>query len=219
MCHSISVLPEPAVAESFLKELWLIARRLICLKTANIICGKISLRLNLSAEQILKRAGGWLLVSRPQIDWRQNSERPASRCCLSQLPGSGREIFTPLLNNRCHPNPTSDLFECGNNYIHPKLSPVDLIHINTNYSFSINVEGRPPKNPRLEGHFNIAFFLEMLENALLGQLWLLSFRLESCISSCSTPPLASPSTRIGTPMLGTTWRWCWTGQKFKKSKN
>ena len=43
--------------------------------------------------------------------------------------------------------------------------------------------------------------------------WLLSFRLESCISSCSTPPPASPSTRIGTLTWGTTWRWCWTGRK------
>ena len=75
-------------------------------KTAIMLSGKISCwqfskqtYLLIGYLRVFSQNCGWLLVSRPQIDWRQNTERPGSRRWLSQLRCCCCEIFTPLLNN------------------------------------------------------------------------------------------------------------------------
>ena len=157
--YSIANFSAEQIFKSFLTALRLIAR----IKAAHWLPPKTSKYSHKEKyhRQILKsfsQRWGWLLVSRPQIDWRQNSERPGSRhWSLSQLRCC--EIFTPLINN---PNsPKVYLWSVQVTWIkcmNPRWSPVDLIW-NTNYSFFRRFARVDHQISReLKGTLNVAFF-------------------------------------------------------------
>ena len=157
--YSIANFSAEQIFKSFLTALRLIAR----IKAAHWLPPKTSKYSHKEKyhRQILKsfsQRWGWLLVSRPQIDWRQNSERPGSRhWSLSQLRCC--EIFTPLINN---PNsPKVYLWSVQVTWIkcmNPRWSPVDLIW-NTNYSFFRRFARVDHQISReLKGTLNVALF-------------------------------------------------------------